>query len=278
MGAHVISFSKMQGLGNDFMVIDGTKEPQNFTPEQIKKMSDRKYGVGFDQLLMVEMNPDHSADFNYRIFNSDGSESYQCGNGARCVARFIRSRGLSDKKSISLKTRQVSMTLSVLPDNQVKVLLDPPSFEAPSIPLNLDQTGPLYSIDYNEGKVEFYALNVGNPHAVILGGGGLDIDEVGPFLGQQPCFPEGVNVGLVDIKTPQEIDLKVFERGVGRTLACGSGACAAAVAGLRSGRLKGQVCVRQEGGDLLISWAGEGKPIEMIGPAEFVFEGKYGYT
>lgn len=274
----MISFSKMQGLGNDFVVIDATKNRPSFTLQQIQKMSDRKYGIGFDQLLLVEASTDDAADFNYRIFNADGSESYQCGNGARCIARFIRERGLSDKKSIRLKTQQVSMSLSLEPDHQVRVLLDPPKFDAQSIPLGLNQAGPLYSIDYNGKTIRFYALNVGNPHAVILEGAGFDVDALGRFLGEQPCFPEGVNVGFVEIKTPQEIELKVYERGAGRTLACGSGACAAAVVGLKEGRLKGQVLVKQAGGDLLISWAGEDNPIEMIGPAEFVFEGKYGYT
>ncbi len=262
----MITFSKMQGLGNDFVVIDATKNRKDFTSAQIKIMSDRRYGIGFDQLLLVESNTDNTADFNYRIFNGDGSESYQCGNGARCVARFIRERGLSDKKSITLKTKQVSMQLSALSGNQVQVLLDPPKFESNAIPFALNQEGP---------SLAFYPVNVGNPHAVIFDGALLDIDSVGQFLGKHPYFPEGVNVGLVNVNSLQEIDLQVFERGVGRTLACGSGACAAVVAGIASGRLKGQVSVRQAGGDLLISWAGKGQPIEMIGPAEFVFEGNY---
>jgi diaminopimelate epimerase len=278
MRLSVIYFSKMQGLGNDFVVIDASKKPLHFTTAQIRKMSDRRYGIGFDQLLLVEANKEGSADFNYRIFNSDGSESYQCGNGARCVARFIHARGLSDKKIITLKTEQVSLKLSLMEGGQVQALLDPPTFEPAKIPLKIDQAGPCYTLDYNSNEIRFYVANVGNPHAVIFDGARFDVDEVGQFLGQHTSFPESVNVGFVTIHSPHEIELEVYERGVGRTLACGSGACAAVVAGVKQSLLKGQVRVRQAGGDLLITWPGDPQPIEMIGPAEFVFDGEYSYT
>lgn len=273
-GVKMISFSKMQGLGNDFVVIDNTKNPVNFNPEQIKKMSDRRYGIGFDQLLLIEKNSDGSADFNYRIFNADGSESYQCGNGARCVARFILERELSNKKFITLKTAQVFMKLSVQDKDQVQVFLDPPKFNPSEIPFVSDQPGPLYSIPYEDQALQFYVVNVGNPHAVIFEADPSYINEAGSFLGKHPSFPEGVNVGFAKVISSHEIQLDVYERGVGRTLACGSGACAAAVAGIRQGLLEGPVRVKQAGGDLQISWPDQ-QAIEMMGPAEFVFEGKY---
>lgn len=245
----MILFSKMQGLGNDFVVLDATKNPIKFEAEQIKKMADRRYGIGFDQLLLIEANVDQSADFNYRIFNADGSESYQCGNGARCVARFIYEKGLSSKKTITLKTTKIFMELSLLENGLVRVLLDPPKFTRTEIPFITDQQGPCYSLPFKKNTLYFYVVNVGNPHAVIFEEGeSEDVNEVGSYLEKHPAFSEGVNVGFVKILNPQEIELRVYERGVGRTLACGSGACAAVVCGIREARLKGPVCVHQAGG------------------------------
>lgn len=271
----MISFIKMQGLGNDFVVIDVTQNPVNLSEAQIKKMADRRYGIGFDQLLLIEKNSDGSADFNYRIFNADGSESYQCGNGARCVARYIIDRGLSSHNSVRLKTKQVFLSLRLEENGWVEAQLDPPKFNPPEIPFVASQHAPPFSLEFENEFIAFYVVNVGNPHAVIFQGEKYDFLKIGAFFAQEKSFPEGINTGFVEVINPHEIQLKVYERGVGPTLACGSGACAAAVAGIRANILQSPVKVTQPGGDLFISWQGDQKPIIMKGPAEYVFEGKY---
>lgn len=270
-----IPFYKMQGLGNDFMVVDATENSYSFTPELIKKMADRRYGIGFDQLLLLEKDSSKRADFFYRIFNADGSEVAQCGNGARCMARFIQKLGLSNKKEIALQTHSTLLKLAVQADGQVKVWLDPPHFAAAKIPMKMDQSEPPYELTIDNKKIKFYAANVGNPHAVLVDFPDGDLAWLGQKISTHPAFPEQTNVGFLKIASKDHIDLEVYERGSGMTLACGSGACAAAAVGRQQGWLAETVTVKQRGGTLIIRWPGEGQPLEMIGPAEFVYSGIY---
>lgn len=272
-----ISFTKMQGLGNDFMVIDATKQPFYLHPQQIRDMSDRRFGIGFDQLLVVERPQQATADFFFRIFNADGSEVAQCGNGARCIARFVKKMGLTDKTTFIVQTQQTTMQLTLVGDDCVKVDMGQPRFSPQQIPFLANEIMYQYDIELNNQLVQFAVVNVGNPHAVILVDDlkTADIANIGGRLSVHPQFPEGVNVGFMQILNRQQIQLRVFERGAGETLACGSGACAAMVIGKKQNLLADEVIVHQHGGDLTIRWFGEDASIEMIGSAEFVYEGKW---
>lgn len=267
-------FTKMQGLGNDFVVIDNVQQSISMSPELARKLSDRRYGVGCDQILMVEPSHTLEADFQYRIYNADGSEVYQCGNGARCLALFIKQRNLSDKRHIRLATQTTVMDVSVLDDNSVTVTMGNPSFHPIDIPFVTKEMIAPHHLIINGEKIEFDVVNVGNPHCVIMVEdlGANDLDMIATTLNQHPAFPEGVNVGFMAVESPDKIQLEVIERGAGRTAACGSGACAAMVSGRKRGFLNADVSVSQPGGDLQVAWPSESAAIRMTGPAQEVFE------
>lgn len=270
-----IQFSKMQGLGNDFVVIDAITQPLSLTVPQIKKMSDRRFGIGFDQLLVIEPAQDRSSDFFLRIFNADGSEVGQCGNGMRCAGRFIIKQGLSHKQNLVLSTISSRVELKLLENGAVTVDMGLPEFSPSKIPFIAKEEALTYSVDVEGQVLNLGVVSLGNPHAVIQVND-LDRTEIahlGSRLEKHTRFPQRVNVGFMQIINPEQINLRVYERGAGETLACGSGACAAAVIGRRAGLLKDHVRVTQPGGVLSIEWHGNGSPVKMSGPAEFVFDG-----
>ena len=272
----LIKFTKMHGLGNDFVVIDAVRQHINLTTNAIKKLADRNHGIGCDQVLLIEPPSDKNIDFNYRIFNCDGSEVEQCGNGARCMGRYIADQQLSGKKTVLLQTKNRVMEVTTKPKNLVTVNMGAPIFNPNDIPFISQQQDKLYSIEAGSHNFEIAALSVGNPHAVIQV---EDIDttavaEIGPLIQAHSHFPESVNVGFMQIIDRQNIKLRVYERGVGETQACGSGACAAAVAAIQQDLVDSKVNLQLLGGKLSIEWLGEEKPILMTGPAETVFHGK----
>jgi diaminopimelate epimerase len=270
----LINFSKMHGLGNDFVVIDAVNQTVDLSATVIKALADRHYGVGFDQLLLVQ-RATGTADFRYVIYNADGSEVSQCGNGARCFALFVTLKGLTDKRSIRVETGAGDLLLTINADNQVRVDMGVPRLEPASIPLLVDQQKLQYAVDVGGHHIEFSALSMGNPHAVIQ----VDniktaaVEKIGAAMESHPVFPERANIGFSEITGKSSLSLRVFERGAGETLACGSGACAAAVAGIQLGKLTSPVTVGLRGGELIIDWKGEGQPVLMTGPATFVFDG-----
>ena len=273
-----LEFSKMHGLGNDFMVIDGVTrslpEERLLAPALIRRLADRHFGVGFDQLLLVQP-PRGNADFRYRIFNADGGEVAQCGNGARCFARFVRERGLTDKHKIRVETAAGDMLLTVTDDGLVTVDMGEPRWAPDDIPLLAGQERPRYSLTVDGNEEEVAAVGLGNPHCVLE----VDnvetapVDTLGPALEAHPDFPEHANVGFMEIRDRQHIALRVYERGAGETLACGSGACAAVVCGQRLGLLDDTVTVQLRGGTLQVSWPGHGG-VRMTGPAAHVYDGR----
>lgn len=266
----------MHGLGNDFVVFDATQEPFNPAPGRLKQLADRRFGVGCDQILVVEPATDPDVDFNYRIYNADGSESGQCGNGARCLARFVHERGLSDKSEIRVRTSSSVMTLVQRPDGLVQVDMGIPRFAPQDIPLQAAAAADRYPHELDGVSVEFGAVSLGNPHAVILVD---DVDRapvrtLGPRLQTQAIFPQQVNVGFMQIVDRRTMRLRVYERGAGETLACGSGACAAVAVAHRWQLCDEAVTVHLPGGQLLLEWSGEQQPIFMTGPATTVFWGE----
>jgi diaminopimelate epimerase len=272
-----LPFTKMHGLGNDFVVLDALRGPlPPLTPERIRRLADRHFGAGCDQVLLVAPPDTAGADFRYRIFNHDGGEVEQCGNGARCFARYVRARGYTGKHDITVDTAAGRIHLQVLPDERVRVDMGAPRFEPADIPFDAPARAPQYPLEVGGEILWISALSMGNPHAV------LRVDDVaaapvarlGPLIEQHPRFPRRVNAGFMQVLAPQTIRLRVHERGAGETLACGTGACAAAVAGMQHGLLDGQVTVLLPGGTLDIAWAGEGQPVLMTGAAEFVFTGE----
>jgi diaminopimelate epimerase len=272
-------FTKMHGLGNDFVVFDAINQSLHLTPEQVRHVCDRHRGVGCDQLLLVEKPQDPDADFRYRIFNSDGGEVEQCGNGARCFVRFVHDRQLTDKKEIVVETNTGIIIITLMDDNRVTVNMGKPVFEPAAIPFQGAQRADHYSLELNtpDGKksVSIGAVSMGNPHAVLQ----VDsvataaVDVTGPLIEKHERFPQRVNVGFMEIVNRQRIRLRVYERGVGETIACGTGACAAAVMGIQWGLLDEEVTVQLPGGELTIRWQGEPEPVWMTGPAESVYEG-----
>ena len=274
-----IPFTKMHGLGNDFIVLDLVSNFVTLTPEQIRSLSDRRFGIGFDQLLQVEPPNEAEIDFNYRIFNMNGEEVEHCGNGARCFARFVKDKGLSDKNPLVVKTLNRILTLELAENGEVTVDMDRPVFSPLSIPFNNAEQSSVYTrtliINGVEQDIEFTALSMGNPHAVIIVEN-LDntaVKDIGEALGKHTDFPEGVNVGFVQIESKNEIKLRVFERGAGETLACGTGACAAVAAGCLRGLLGDTVKVNLLGGQLTINWQQGDSPVLMTGPVKTVYEG-----
>ena len=265
----------MHGLGNDFVVIDAINQHLVLNPEQIRFMSDRHLGIGFDQLLLVEKPVSVNADFKYRIFNADGSEVGQCGNGARCFARFVRDKQLSDKDEIRVDTDSGQLLLCFNEKGLITVNMGIPKHKPAEIPLFAGQESLLYKVSVNGIERTFGAVSMGNPHAVIK----VDDVETAPVasLGQalesHTVFPERANIGFMQVIDRNHIKLRVYERGAAETLACGSGACAAAVIGIEQKLLDHSVCVELPGGELTISWPGRGEPVLMTGPAIAVFDG-----
>ena len=272
----LLRFTKMHGLGNDFMVIDMVTQHAQLSPKLIRQWSNRHTGVGFDQLLVVEPPGDPDVDFRYRIFNADGSEVEQCGNGARCFARFVQDKRLTAKSSIEVETASGRITLHVRRDGQVTVDMGIPRLEPQQVPFEADSAAAVHPLQVGELNLQVSVLSMGNPHCVTLV---EDLDrypvaELGPLIEHHPRFPQRVNAGFMQIVDAHHVRLRVHERGAGETQACGTGACAAAVAGIRLGRLQSPVNVRLPGGTLKIEWAGEGRPVMMTGPATRVYEGQ----
>lgn len=272
-----IEFTKMQGLGNDFVVIDATEKPFALSPAQIQKMANRRLGVGFDQLLVIEPPKHKNSDFNFRIFNADGSEVGQCGNGARCMARFIRESGLSQQSSIRLSTLTDVLHLTIEPDDKITVSMGIPRFKPEEIPFVAQEVANFYEMELKGQRLKLSVVNIGNPHAIISVSriDAQQVIEIGGILSKHERFPEGTNVGFMQVLDPLNIRLRVFERGTGETLACGSSACAAMAVGRRNGWLQERVNVSQPGGTLIIEWQGPDTAIRMTGPAATVFQGTW---
>ncbi|MFI0398432.1 MAG: diaminopimelate epimerase [Thiolinea sp.] len=270
-----VRFTKMHGLGNDFAVFDAINQSIVFDTELVKRLGDRHEGIGFDQLLVVETYSGEEADFRYRIFNADGSEVEHCGNGSRCFARFVYEQGLTQKTSIPVMTKSGRIVLDLQDSNLVKVNMGIPRLEPAEIPFIFQQRQMLYTVEIGQNSVQLAAVSMGNPHAVlqVADTETAPVALLGPILESHPLFPKRVNVGFMQIINPQQIRLRVFERGVGETRACGTGACAAAVAGRLQGLLAEQVQVDLPGGRLQIAWQGEGQPVYMTGPATTVYTG-----
>jgi diaminopimelate epimerase len=271
-----LKFTKMQGLGNDFVVLDALTYPLSLTRDQLVRIADRHFGVGCDQVLLVERSRLPDTDFHYRIFNADGGEVEQCGNGARCFVRYVRDHGLTTKSEIRVGTRAGVIVPRLEPDGRVTVDMGIPDFEPARIPFDAPARAPTYALELEGHGVEVSALSMGNPHAVQVV---ADVERApvtteGPLIEHHPRFPRRVNAGYMQIVSRRRILLRVWERGAGETLACGTGACAAVAAGVTRGLLDGEVTVATRGGDLGISWTGEGAPVMMTGPAETVFEGE----
>jgi len=271
-----IEFTKMHGLGNDFVVIDAVRQTLALTPGQARLLADRRRGVGCDQILLVEPADDELFDFRYRIYNADGGEVEQCGNGARCFARFVRERGLTDKTEIKVLTRAGPMRMQAAADGSVKVDMGVPEFAPEHIPFQAPSRQPSYALALNGMRIQVAVLAIGNPHAVqeVEDIDQAPVAEQGPVIEGHPRFPRRVNAGFMQIVDRGHIRLRVYERGVGETLACGSGACAAVVAGIQLGKLDNRVHVAVQGGLLSVWWRGEGHPVWMSGPTETVFEGR----
>ena len=270
-----LQFTKMQGLGNDFVVIDAFRYPLALTASQIRGLADRHFGIGCDQLLLVERPTRADADFRYRIFNADGGEVEQCGNGARCFVKFVHEQGLTDRTELRVETARGIIRPRLEPDGQVTVDMGEPCFMPSDIPFLADNEALRYRLDLAAETVEISALSMGNPHAVQI------VDRIetapvalqGPQIEQHPRFPNRVNAGFMQIVDRRQIRLRVHERGAGETLACGTGACAAAVSGIRLGLLDSPVSVVMPGGALVIRWDGPTQPVLMTGPAVTVFQG-----
>ncbi len=266
----------MHGLGNDFVVFDAINQPVSLSTEQVRFIADRHFGVGCDQLLLVERAQQSGVDFRYRIFNADGSEVQQCGNGARCFARFVRDKGLSDQDSIVVETASGIITLNIEADGQVRVDMGIPNFEPEALPFAAVKRRERYELLVNDENLKVGVVSMGNPHVVwpVNSIDNAPVEQLGPLLESHSMFPERVNAGFMQVVDRNYIRLRVYERGVGETLACGTGACAAVAVGRSWGLLDDEVTVSLRGGELTIRWAGEGEPLWMIGPAETVFEGE----
>jgi diaminopimelate epimerase len=266
----------MHGLGNDFVVLEALTRPIELDAAKVRFLADRHQGVGCDQVLLVEPPRTPDTDFYYRIFNADGGEVEQCGNGARCFARFVHERGFTEKTEIRVGTAGGVIVPRLEPGGLVSVEMGVPEFEPERIPFVAERRALAYRLEVGGREVEISALSVGNPHAVQLV---ADVDSApvaseGPLIERHPRFPRGVNAGYMQIVDRGRVRLRVYERGAGETLACGTGACAAVAAGIARGLLDSRVTVSTRGGELGISWAGEGNPVRMTGPAVTVFEGE----
>ncbi len=277
----MLKFSKMHGLGNDFIIVDAINQQIALTAEQIIFLADRRRGIGCDQLLLVQQSSQAGIDFRYRIFNADGIEVQQCGNGARCFARFVRDRRLTNKDVITVSTTSAMMTLSIQANGEVKVDMGLPRLEAHAIPFITDIEADSYDIATTDGKkMTVGVVSMGNPHAVTIVDdiNQVDVAFLGSMLQSHPQFPERVNVSFMDVVSRSHIRLRVYERGAGETEACGSAACAAAVSGMQRGLLSRSVDVDLPGGRLLVSWPDAASPVCMQGPATHVFDGEITWT
>jgi diaminopimelate epimerase len=272
----LLHFTKMQGLGNDFMVVDLVTQRAHLMERQIRRLADRRFGIGFDQLLIVEPPRDPDMDFRYRIFNADGSEVENCGNGARCFARFVRDQRLTHKREIHVETAGGPLVLHIEENGQVRVDMGRPRFAPRDVPFEAAEERERHELEVNGERVEIGVVSLGNPHAVleVEDVDSAPVEHLGPAIELHPRFPRRVNVGFMQILTRHEIRLRVHERGSGETLACGTGACAAVACGIRRGRLETPVTVHLPGGDLRIEWPGGEAPLTMTGPAERVFDGR----
>ena len=271
-----LNFSKMHGLGNDFVVIDGINQAVNLTQDEIRYIADRRFGVGCDQVLLVEKPQSENAEFHYRIFNADGGEVEQCGNGARCFARFVSDKGLTDSQQIPVETAAGLIVLQLETDGQVTVNMGIPRLVPESLPFDADKQANSYQLEV-EGKIyDIAAVSMGNPHAVLRVDdvNSAPVETLGPLIESHQRFPKRVNVGFMQVIDKNSIRLRVYERGAGETLACGTGACAAMVAGNIQGWLSNRVTVRLSAGNLEISWQGGDNPLYMTGSATHVFEGQ----
>jgi diaminopimelate epimerase len=271
-----VKFTKMHGLGNDFLIFDAMRQPVRLNEEQCRFLADRHFGVGCDQILLVEPPRSRETDFHYRIFNSDGSEVEQCGNGARCFARFVREQGLTEKTEIPVGTAAGDIRLFVEPDGQVRVNMGEPVFSPGLVPFDAEREADAYELEVDGELLRISALSMGNPHAVLLV---EDVDRapvqtLGPLIERHPRFPRRVNAGFMQIVDRRHIRLRVYERGAGETLACGTGACAAVVAGIRRSLLDERVRVSLPGGDLMVEWRSGSRPVYMTGPAVTVYQGE----
>jgi len=271
-----MKFTKMHGLGNDFVVIDAVTQNVRVTASMARRLSDRKTGIGCDQVLVVEPPSDPDIDFNYRIFNCDGVEVEQCGNGARCLARFVHDRRLTGKNPIRVKTANRVIELEIDDKNLVSVDMDIPELEPKKIPFEAAEKAVLYPIDVDGQTYQVAAVSMGNPHAVLKVDDikNAPVAELGAKIESHPRFPNRVNVGFMQIESRNNIKLRVYERGAGETEACGSGACAAAVAALQQGLVDSPVTLELTRGSLKIDWQGEGQSLIMTGPAATVFHGR----
>jgi diaminopimelate epimerase len=282
-----IRFTKMQGAGNDFVVLDETRAPLNLSAAQYRWLADRHFGVGADQILSVRPSPGPGLDFEYVIHNADGGEVEHCGNGARCFVRYVRDKGLTERNPVRVKVKHGELSLRLLDDGRVTVDMGPPMFELARVPFDASGLAPQTMGDFERwpvdlsgaGEVLISVLSMGNPHAVLLAGDvdHAPVDSWGPLVEAHPRFPERVNVGFLQVLDRRSVRLRVYERGAGETLACGTGACAAVVAGIRLGLLDDEVDVQTRGGRLTIAWSNtpdHGAPVLMTGPAATVFDGQ----
>ena len=271
-----IKFTKMHGLGNDFVVLDGVNQAISLSAEQYRFLADRHFGVGCDQILLVEPAGQPGVDFRYRIFNADGSEVEQCGNGARCFVRFVHEQGLTAKREIRVETQKGIIGPRLEANGEVTVDMGVPRFLPAEIPFVSDSDAVIQPLDVAGTTVEISVVSMGNPHAVqvVADVDSAPVAEQGPIIEHHPRFPQRVNAGFLQVVDRHAVKLRVFERGSGETLACGTGACAAVVAGIRRGLVDSPVRVTTRGGDLSIAWGGEGQPVLMTGPAVTVFQGE----
>ena len=271
-----LKFTKMHGAGNDFVVIDGIRQSVALSPEQIRLLADRHFGIGCDQLLLVEKSRRDDADFRYRIFNADGGEVEQCGNGARCFVRFVHEKKLTGKKEIVVETRSGLISPRLEDDGRITVNMGAPIFAPARIPFTSDSDAVMQPLDIAGQTVQITAVSMGNPHAVqvVEDVENAPVANQGPLIEHHARFPQRVNAGFMQILDREHIKLRVYERGTGETLSCGTGACAAVVAGIRRGLLDDTVHVATRGGALTIHWAGAQTPVLLTGPAVTVFEGE----
>lgn len=270
-----LAFTKMHGAGNDFVVIDGVTQAVNLNTNQLRRLADRHRGIGCDQILMVTPPDNPDADFRYHVFNADGSRAGQCGNGARCVGRFLREKRLTRQREILLQTNDDSLALSLTEDGRVFAGLGAPRFAPAEVPFQADETQDQYTLDVQGQSLSIGALSMGNPHAILMVDDcdAAPVSTLGPLLEAHTRFPERVNVGFMQVQSRSEVKLRVFERGVGETDACGSGACAAAVHGMKLGLLDEEVLVSLPGGKLSVSWPSMGDRVWLGGPTATVFNG-----
>ena len=273
----LLRFTKMHGLGNDFMVIDAISQKVRMRPDLVKELADRNFGIGFDQMLLVEPPTEPTMDFRYRIYNADGSEVEHCGNGARCFARFVRDKGLIMRDEMQVETARGRAILSIKGRDQVEVDMGAPELRPLEVPTTYTEQATTYTTQLADGtEVEFGAVSMGNPHAVLVvdSVANAPVESWGPELESHSVFPNRANIGFMEVISPSEVRLRVYERGAGETQACGTGACAAVVSGRLRGLLDQRVTVHLPGGDLEIEWAGEGHSVMMTGPVATVYEGQ----